>query len=160
MPAFFCTALNRPSPRAAAPPPPRPGGWGHRPSRLAISFTLSGLNKGDSKRIQAGRLTVGQLHCETSRVVRDAALKGPLRRPPAALDRRSSQRSPCAPYGTSGIGATVTRSQPNTGKSAAHWWAISYAMAFPTPTEFDRFLPRLTGQGPGLFGPSNRRIDK
>ena len=31
-----------------------------------------------------------------------AAVKGPLRRPPAALDRRLSRRSPLAPFGTMG----------------------------------------------------------
>ena len=36
---------------------------------------------------QAGRGTAGQLNCATSRMASDAALKGPLRRPPAALDR-------------------------------------------------------------------------
>jgi hypothetical protein len=65
---------------------------------------------------------------------------------PAEAEAREgvSQLAEVAPYGISGIGATVTRRQPNTGESAAHWWAISYAMAFPTPTEFDRFLTRLT----------------
>ena len=37
-----------------------------------------------------------------------AAVKGPLRRPPAALDRRLSRRSPLAPFGT--MGAVVDHS--------------------------------------------------
>jgi hypothetical protein len=31
----------------------------------------------------------------------------------------------CAQNGTMGIGATLTRRQPNAGESAAQWWAIS-----------------------------------
>jgi hypothetical protein len=66
------------------------GRWGLRPSRCQSRSRCRVRTKAIQKRIQAGRWTAGQLHCETSRVGRDAALKGPLRRPPAALDRCSS----------------------------------------------------------------------
>src|ERR1700735_5374064 len=42
---------------------------------------------GSSRLIQAGRWTARQLYCEISRVGWDAALKGSLRRPLAALNR-------------------------------------------------------------------------
>ena len=40
------------------------------------------------------------MRCGNSSRSPDAALKGPLRRPPAALDRCLSAVSPLAPYGT------------------------------------------------------------
>jgi hypothetical protein len=41
---------------------------------------------------QAGRMTAGQVHCGTCRGLLGASVKGPLRRPAAALDSRFVER--------------------------------------------------------------------
>ena len=53
--------------------------------------------RGGPNRIQAGRSAPGHIQCGNSSRSPDAALKGPLRRPPAALDRCSSTASPPSP---------------------------------------------------------------
>ena len=60
--------------------------------------------------IYAGRWRAGQLHCEMSREVADAALKGSLRRPPAALDVMTAayllhyETAPVRTMGAGGVG--------------------------------------------------------
>jgi hypothetical protein len=77
----FLYYFKPPFPSAGRSGPTAPPGVRSRTQRLRMPYS------GNSRRIQAGRWTAGQLHCETSLVAPDAALKGPLRRPPAALDR-------------------------------------------------------------------------
>ena len=80
---LYC--FKPPSLEPAAAPPARPGGRGLRLSWPTISSALSPSNRGDSKRVQAGRWTAGHRHCEVlgwvetqpSRV-RSAGLRPPL----------------------------------------------------------------------------------
>ena len=87
MSAFFCTASSRPSPRTAASPPPRRavGAFGpvltNDPERIIPIHTKATT--------QIASWAADQSHCGSTSRTRDAAVKGALRQPSAALDRRS-----------------------------------------------------------------------
>ena len=68
-----------------------------RPASTEPRSCVSTCVPDDPNRIQAGRSAPGHIHCGYSSRRPDAALKGPLRRPPAALDRCLSTVSPPSP---------------------------------------------------------------
>ena len=100
---LYC--FKPPSPRAAASPPPRQAVGAFGPcSRTIHERSDPDPLRGGPRRIQAGRWSGRPHPLWNSSRSPDAALKGPLRRPPAALDRCLSAVSPLAPYGTMGAG--------------------------------------------------------
>ena len=119
------TSSSRPSPRTAASPPPRRAGGAFGPSlsddlrTCPLAFICrdpprppENVGKGGSEGspkgptgIQAGRRAPGHFHCGSCRRDPDAAVKGTLRRPPAALDRRSFRLEALAPNESGTTGA-------------------------------------------------------